>query len=159
MRALKTTPPNFICEQSIMHKYISRYSNNKSVSAAQYITELICEHKAKINKEDLHYRFWEHKKWAAFYRNQIASANKLLKKYDAKAIVEALNSTEAQKIYSLRAPHLVPMIDQAQDRLTKQSNNTVVHTDIERKQDVMFDRKLSHKKNIVSKLKDLDNEF
>lgn len=34
------------------HKFPSRYSNGKQVSAAQYITELICENKAKINKED-----------------------------------------------------------------------------------------------------------
>ena len=39
------------------NKYISRYSNNKSVSEAQYITELICEKKAKLEKTDLHFRF------------------------------------------------------------------------------------------------------
>jgi len=32
-------------------KYISKYSNNKFVSAAQYITEIICEHKAKKDKK------------------------------------------------------------------------------------------------------------
>ena len=38
-------------------KYISKYSNGKEVSAAQYITELICENKAKQDKKDLHYKF------------------------------------------------------------------------------------------------------
>ena len=28
-------------------KYISKYSNNKEVTAAQYITEIICEHYAQ----------------------------------------------------------------------------------------------------------------
>ena len=41
--------------------YPSRYSNGKTVSAAQYITELICEHKANIEKLDLHYKFWTNK--------------------------------------------------------------------------------------------------
>ena len=38
-------------------KFESKYSNNKMVSAAQYITELICENKAKIDKKDIHYKF------------------------------------------------------------------------------------------------------
>lgn len=138
-----------------MKKYISRYSNNKLVSAAQYITEIICEHKAKKDKEDLHYKFWEHKKWSMFYRNQIASANKLLKQYDAKAIVDALNSTQAQKIYSLRAPHLVAMIEQAQQKINADiQNNTTISVD--RKENVSFNRKSNKIKNIISKLKDLE---
>ena len=56
-------------------KYPSRYSNEKFVSAAQYITEMICEKKAKIDKEDLHHRFWTNKKWSSFFRNQIATAH------------------------------------------------------------------------------------
>ena len=73
-------------------KFESKYSNNKMVSAAQYITELICENKAKIDKKDIHYKFWINKEWASFYRNQIATANKLVKKYDPIDIVRALKS-------------------------------------------------------------------
>ena len=83
-------------------KYPSRYSNGKLVSAAQYITEIICENKARIDKLDLHFRFWTNKKWSRFYRDQIATANKLLKNFDSKAIVKALNDTAAKNIYSLR---------------------------------------------------------
>lgn len=126
------------------------------VSAAQYITELICEHKAKKDKEDLHYKFWEHKKWAVFYRNQIASANKLLKTYEAKAIIDALNSSSAQKIYSLRAPHLVPMIEQAQQKILNAPKLINPTINIDRKASVSFNRKNSSNKNIVSKLKDLE---
>lgn len=138
-----------------MKKYISRYSNNKLVSAAQYITEIICEHKAQKDKQDLHYKFWEHKKWAAFYKNQIASANKLLKKYDAKAVIEALNSKAAQKIYSLRAPHLLPMIEQEQSKLNNQPSPTL-SINIERKENISFNRNRTVNKSIVSKLKDLE---
>ena len=71
------------------NKYPSRYSNGKQVSAAQYITEVICEHKAKIDGLDLNYKFWINKEWDLHYRSQISSANKLLKKYSASAIIKA----------------------------------------------------------------------
>lgn len=104
-------------------KYISKYSNGKKVSDAQYITEIICEHKAKIEKEDLHFRFWTTKKWEKFFKNQIASANKLLKKHKAKHIILALNSDKGKKIYSLRAPHLEDIILQEGSKEEKLNQN------------------------------------
>ena len=135
------------------NKYISKYSNNKEVSAAQYITEIICEHYAKKNKLDLHYRFWTHKDWASYYRNQIGSANKLLKKYDCKAIIRALNSPKSLKIYSLRAPHLIAIIEQEQEKL--KSENTSLNNSYERKENNKYMIGKT-KKNIISKLKDLE---
>jgi hypothetical protein len=137
------------------NKYISRYSNNKSVSEAQYITELICEKKAKLEKTDLHFRFWLSKKWSAFFRNQIASANKLLSQYSAKAIVSALLDSRADKIFSLRAPHLKPIIEEKEDIL--QSTNNQLTKDISRKSDVSFGR-INKSNNILSRLEDIDND-
>lgn len=139
-----------------MTKYISRYSNNKTVSAAQYITELISEKKAKLNNEDLHYRFWLSKKWSSFFKNQIASANKLLTKYSSKAIIEALLDTRASKIFSLRAPHLIAIIEEKQEHLTNLKD--VFTKTVDRKTDILFNNRLNNKKqNIISKLEDLDN--
>lgn len=134
-------------------KYPSKYSNGKSVSAAQYITEIICEKKAKREGKDLHYRFWVNKEWAAFYRNQIASANKLVKEYDELAIVKALNNPKAEKIYSLRAPHLPAIIEQEQKILSMK--NQELSLDLQRKTDVSY-TKPKTKNNIISKLKDLE---
>ena len=103
--------------------YPSRYSNGKTVSAAQYITELICEHKANIEKLDLHYKFWTNKEWSKYYRDQIATANKLLKKYNPKAIIRALNDRKAEKIYSLRAPHLLAIIDHHETLIESENLN------------------------------------
>lgn len=140
-----------------MKKYISKYSNNKPVTAAQYITELICENKAKRDKTDLHYRFWLNNKWSLYYRNQIASANKLLEKYSDSAIVKALKDDQASKIYSLRAPHLIPIIEQQQKILDSQ--NTQITKDLTRIKDVKFEtNKKTSSKSIINKLKDLDNE-
>lgn len=136
-----------------MKKYPSKYSNGKSVSAAQYITEIICEKKAKKDKKDLHYRFWVSKEWELYYRNQIASAHKLLKEYNETAIIRGLNHPKSEKIYSLRAPHLKPIIEQEQCLLEKQ--NQELSLNLERPQDVVFNRK-NNKPNIISKLKELE---
>ena len=137
-------------------KYPSKYSNGNSVSAAQYITEIICEKKAKIEKKDLHYRFWTSKEWQLFYRNQIATANKLVKKYSDTAIVRALNNPKTAKIYSLRAPSLDVIIAEEQKKLDAENKNLSI--DLSRKTDVKFNRANKNQKNIVSKLKDLDDE-
>ena len=138
-----------------MKKYPSKYSNGKTVSAAQYITEIICEKMAKKNKQNLHYRFWLSPEWEKFYKNQIASAYKLLKQYPDTAIVRGLNNPKAEKIYSLRAPHLPAIIEHEQTKLDQENQNLSV--DLQRKTNVVYS-KHTVSKNIISKLKDLDNE-
>lgn len=138
-------------------KFPSRYSNGKEVSAAQYITEIICEHQAKRNQLDLHYRFWVSPEWSKYYRNQIASANKLVIQYHPKAIVRALNDKRAEKIYSLRAPHLLPIIQEYQYQITNEAESQKNISPIERKEKPSY-RKSHNKTNIFSKLEELDNE-
>jgi hypothetical protein len=136
--------------------YISKYSNDKEVSAAQYITEIICEHQAIRNKKDLHFRFWVSDEWAVYFRNQISSAHKLLKKYSSKAIVLALKDKDAAKIYSLRAPHLLPIIDRYQKIVD--AENKTLSIQLNRSDNVKYKTTIPNKKGIISKLKELDNE-
>lgn len=138
-------------------KFPSKYSNGKDVSAAQFITEMICEKKAKLDKKDLHYRFWVNKEWASFYRNQIATAYKLVKEFDPLGIIKALNSKPAEKIYSLRAPHLIDMIKKEIAVLDSQKKDFTLEVD--RKENKTFSSNSSpKKKNIISLLKDIDYE-
>lgn len=137
-------------------KYISKYSNGKEVTAAQYITEIICEHWAKQNQKDLHYRFWATSpEWAKHYKGQIPAANKLLKKYPAVAIIKALNDPQTQRTYSLRSPILPAIIEKHQKILESQKKELTKN--LERKEEVKYSQSKGHK-NIISKLKDLDNE-
>lgn len=153
----KKLNPYFKMSNPKLNKYPSKYSNGKSVSAAQYITELICERKAAKDKQDLHYRFWTSIKWQAFYKNQIASAHKLLKTFPDKAIIRALLTDEGRKIYSLRAPHL-PAIIEKEVEILEQENTTLTKS-LNRKSDVSFTKPSAPiTKNIISKLKDLDYE-
>lgn len=97
-------------------KYHSRYAES-FVAPAQYICELVCEHKATFLKKELPIRFWQLKEWAAYFRSQINTAHKLLKQYDEKAIIRALNNPKSKKTYSLRSPFLLPIIEEEQKRV------------------------------------------
>jgi Fe2+ or Zn2+ uptake regulation protein len=52
--------------------------------------------------------------WEKYFKQQIPTAYKLLKKFDATAIINALMSKKAWNIYSLRAPHLTAIIEEEQ---------------------------------------------
>lgn len=135
-------------------KYISKYSNGKYVTAAQYITELICENKAKQEKKDLYFKFWTTKEWSLYYRNQIATANKLVTQYNPQAIIRALKTTQATKIYSLRAPHLIPIIEQESELIDKENQNLTKEYD--RNHNKKFSSGQKANKSIISKLKELE---
>jgi len=137
-------------------RYPSKYSNGKSVSAAQYITEIICEKKAKLEKKDLHFRFWTNKQWAAFYRNQIATANALLKKYAETAVIRALSSPKSSKIYSLRAPSLINTIKEQQKLWETEKEKEIKEVNIIRHTN-NIGKNQTYKSNILDKLKDIDN--
>lgn len=138
------------------NSYPSKYSNGKNVSAAQFITEIICENKAITERKDLHYKFWTNKEWSKFYRNQIGTAHKLLKKYSASAIIKALKNIKARNIYSLRAPHLIPIIEQEQSLLDSKDAVQKDYSDSRQVQNIKF-RQNTNSKNIISKLREIDN--
>ena len=137
-----------------MNKYISKYSNGKSVTAAQYITELICENKARIDNKDLHYRFWNNKEWSSFYKSQIFTAHRLLKKHSAKAIILAIKDKKCYRIYSLRSKFLVPVVKKYEKILSQENKDVTI--DLDRGKSTY--KKHKNNNNILSKLKDLDNE-
>ena len=132
-----------------LSKYPSKYSNGKSVSGAQYITETVCENKAKRENRDLHFRFWTEPYWEKFFRNQIASANQLMKIDDPIDIAKALKTSSGQKIFSLRAPHLKKMIETEQEK--RQTSNSKSFIPIERKENLVV-RSHEPQKNILDKL-------
>lgn len=87
-----------------MNKYPSRYSPSKMVTASQYIVEYLCEKKAKKEGKDLPTQFWQLPEWEKFYKSQIHTANALVKKHGAEAVLAALKNPQSGWMYSLRAP-------------------------------------------------------
>ncbi len=136
-------------------RYPSRYSPDGWVHAGQYITELICEKKAKADGVgELPLKFWELKDWLKFYRYQITLANKLIKQYGEHVIISALKDKRMWKTWSLRSSFLTKVIEEykQKEELAKS---------IAKKMEYDFSEKKTfesgnNKKTIVSKLKDLD---
>jgi len=143
----------------LSNTYPSRYSPDKLVSAAQYITELICEKKAKVDSNDLPKQFWQLPKWAPFYRMQIVAANGLLKIYHPTAIIRALQSTKAYGIFSLRAPHLDAIIkeEQARFELAEKQRSQAVST-VKRNTLDSVPRPRQQKKSHLDRLREIDGE-
>lgn len=120
-------------------KYPSRYSPEGFVTAAQYIIELICEKNAKLKKKDLPIKFWRLDEWDKFYRSQLRKTHSLLKKYDEKAIIQALNDTRAWNIYSLFAPWLEDIVSEKQTQLDKLAKQKETETPIEIQKEIPSD--------------------
>lgn len=135
-------------------KYPSRYSPNGWVHAAQYVTELICEKKAKTENKELPLKFWELDEWLKFYKYQITLANKLIKQYGEHVIISALNDKRMWKTYSLRSPFLKNVIEEYKDKkeIAEKIAKSVEYNFSEKKTFESSNRK----KSIISKLKDLE---
>jgi len=135
--------------------YPSRYSPRQWVHAAQYITELICEKKAKTENKELPFKFWEtDATWLKYYKYQIIIANRLLKKYGESVIIAAMHDKRMWNTYSLRNPFLESVIKEY-------ANKKEVADQIAQKFQYDFSEKKTFKSNknqksIISKLRDLE---
>lgn len=88
-------------QRSKKSNYKSRYGG-EYISAAQYLTELICEKRGEYEGNDLPAQFWRMDKWSRFFREQVGAANDLLSRYSDKAIIAAVG--KLKRLYSLRNP-------------------------------------------------------
>lgn len=142
-------------KRSQKSRYPSRYSPDGWVHAGQYITELICEKKAKADDiGELPLKFWELKDWLKFYKYQITLANKLIKEYGEHVIISALKDKRMWKTWSLRSSFLKKVIEEYKEKeqLAKVIAKKMEYDFSEKK---TFESK-NNKKTIVSKLRDLD---
>ena len=140
-------------ERTKKSKYHSRYAESY-VSAAQYITEIICERKSAMSKQDLPVRFWQLKEWQKYFRFQIKTANALLKKYHEKAVVKALLDPRGERIGSLNNPNLIPLIEEFQ----KQVEIEMAAVPAELPKININEKPRQLPKTKLEKLMDIDNE-
>ncbi len=120
------------------NQYHSDFTD-RLLSPAQYITELVCRKKANLDNVELVYKFWNTDKWKKYYKYQIIVANRLLGLFSAKAIILALNSKEAYRIYSLSAAYLKVLIKNKEEQL--KTNKMVLVAAGRNKNDDIFDPK------------------
>jgi len=138
-----------------MTKYPSIYSPNKECSAIQYICELLCQKKADFDKTRLPMKFWETMPiWNRYFKKNLRQTAILLKKYDARAIINTLRSAEFGRRYSIFTDFAENLIAKEQEKIDLAeavSKTIVVRPDINQKP-----RQQKQKKGILSKLADLD---
>ena len=141
-------------QRSDKSRYPSRYSPDGFVTSAQYITELICEKKARIDKKELPFQFWELPEWRKYYQYQVVVANSLLQKYSEKAIIAALKDNRTWKTYSLRGKWLIKVIEE-HSVMIQNAQNSATEVEYNFKDKPTFDSN-NNKKSILSKLRELD---
>lgn len=98
----------------------SKYSPNEDLSIEKYLTELMCERKAKKEKRTLTQFFWRNDYWKKFYAQQIIAAKALLKLYSEQAILKAINNKTVNWIYSLRSPQLIPILGDEESKIQRE---------------------------------------
>lgn len=89
-------------KQTETKRYISHYSHDTWITAAQYIGEIMSERRATSLKRDLPNNFWNLPEWKKWYKYQVFLANGLLQKYKAEAIINTLISPDFKFVYSLK---------------------------------------------------------
>jgi len=139
-------------QRSDKSKYPSRYSPDGWVSAPQYITEFVCEKKARTENKELPIKFWEIKEWRNYFRYQITLANKLLKDFPEEAVIAALKDNRCWKTYSLRSPFLHGIIKEKEELIKERGS---VDYDLVETEQIKRQTN-NNKKSIISKLKELD---
>lgn len=125
-------------------RYVSRYSPDKKVTAAQYIVELVCENSQKKKGQELPIYFWKQDKWKEMFKFQSFRVNQLLKKYHESSILEIVKS---KGIYNLYPKWIELEISKINDRvLYEQQQKNKTQEEIDRSA-----------KNSKGKKKSIDN--
>lgn len=131
-------------------KYINSYGIK--TTAANYITQILFERKAKQFKEVLPFSYWKQDPWRKQYQLTIIKVNALLKTYREDAIIYALTHGKGKKIYSIHCPWLDDLIQQREHELELlEQSEKVEHQIVE----IEPPQKPFAKNNIINKLKDL----
>lgn len=125
-------------------------------TCASYLAELMClrlaEHK---NEGKLGYKFWNKKPWDWTFKQQLFTANSLIKKYGEAAVVKAVNSPYLSKVFSLKNKRVIPEIIK-QSKILEENKESKQELEIKEKPTIR--KKTYGKKSKLNKLRGLDGK-
>lgn len=125
-------------------------------TCASYLAELMClrlaEHK---NEGKLGYKFWNKKPWDWTFKQQLFTANALIKKYGEAAVVRAVNSPYLSKVFSLKNKRVIPEIIK-QSKILEENKESKQELEIKEKPTIR--KKTYGKKSKLNKLRGLDGK-
>jgi hypothetical protein len=125
-------------------------------TCASYLAELMClrlaEHK---NEGKLGYKFWNKKPWDWTFKQQLFTANALIKKYGETAVVKAVISPYLSKVFSLKNKRVIPEIIK-QSKILEENKESKQELEIKEKPTIR--KKTYGKKSKLNKLRGLDGK-
>ena len=113
-----STRSSRVQEQSDKYPFKSQYKEGY-VNAGNYLTELIFQKRSQhFNSGKEPERFWvTGNRLHGAYKGQVIQANRLLKKYDVRAVSAALKEPDAKFIFKLQDKKLIPIIERCQQHV------------------------------------------
>ena len=140
-------------KQTDKSRYPSIYSPETFVTAAQYITELLFQKKAKYEKKELPLKFWKNSEYSKQFVRWQRQANKLVKEYSGNAIIAALKDPKSGLRWSLHGEFLLNLIKEHHQKILEQEKNRANLEPIVVAEGESF---RESKPGIIDKLKELD---
>jgi|TARA_B100000085_G_scaffold284494_1_gene317745 hypothetical protein len=137
----------------------SRYKHESTgdyCTCAAYVAEIMCRRNAENkNVGSLPYKFWNKKPWNWTFKKQLWAAQKILKDFSEEALVKAVNSSDFKGIFSLNHPKCIGVISKYE--LLLKEENAKPKQEIDIKKDPTVRNKSYGKKNLLHKLRKLEN--
>ena len=133
-------------------RWPSKYSPGGWVTATQFIIELICEKQAAKKHKDLPIQFWKLPEWQKEFVSQTRAANKLVKKYGPKPIIQAIKK---RNIWSLRPKWVEAIIKEEFNKLEQEKRQAMVDDPYHHKQEPLISPAKTTKRQSRSKIDDL----
>lgn len=112
-------------QRTSVSKYESRYGGGW-ITAGQRLAEMACERIA--GEKGLGLRFWNTTPWSSVYRREAAHASRLLKRFEAEAIMGAWEAPGGRGCRTLGAPWFLQYIVAAQEELTMSTRRVMEAT-------------------------------
>tara|TARA_R110000751_G_scaffold39631_1_gene93908 strand:- start:884 stop:1339 length:456 start_codon:yes stop_codon:yes gene_type:complete len=123
-------------------------------TCASYLAEMMCLRLAEYKNEgNLTYKFWNKKPWDWTFKQQMFTANSLIKTHGEKAVVRAV--LQQKSVFSLKNKRLISEIYKQAKLIEQEENKPSQELDVKKEAKT---RKKSHgKKSGLNKLRGLDN--
>ena len=134
----------------------SKYSPKKTITANQYILEIVCEANARRQGKDLPLQFWKLEEWRKEYLSQTRAVSKLLKKYSAKAIISVIRS---KNIWSLRPKWVENVVRLEQEKMDAVEAAAKVCANKDGEQEIKLENpvKSRSRRSKIDKLMEIDD--
>ena len=123
-------------------------------TCAAYIAEMMCLRLAQHKNEgNLSFKFWNKKPWDWTFKQQLLSANKLIKQYGEKAVLRAV--LEKKTVFSLKNRQILPEIKRQVESIKKENSGEQA---LDIKKNAKSRKKSYGKKSALDKLRKIDGE-